>query len=211
MAWMSRQGTETLMSIWIHPRRTIRDLLDENRDRALAYLLVFLFGISFTMDQISFSEYGDWYSLAFLLGISVPIGLPVGLLMWLLYGGMFWGIGRLLGGTAAWKDVMTAVAWAFIPYTAKLLIWLLRALSFGEETFTLFTPNIDNSFPLLILYFLFLLLDVVLTVWFYAILILIVSETHQLTFWKGALTVILGIATLWLVLKYLFYTVIMPF
>lgn len=211
MAWMSRHETEALVSIWFHPRGTIRDLLDENRGRWLAFLLVLLFGISFTMDQISFGEYGDWYSLSFLLGISVPIGLPVGLLMWLLYGGLFWGIGRLLGGTAAWMDVMTAVAWAFIPYTAKLLIWLFRALSFGEETFTLFTPNIDSNFSLLILYFLFLILDVVLTMWFYALLILIVSEAHQMAVWKGALTVVSGIAALWLVLKYLFHTVIMPF
>lgn len=211
MEWISRQGVEALVNIWIRPRRTIRDLLDENRYRTLAFLLVLLFGISFTMDQISFGEYGDWYSLGFLLGISVPIGLPVGLLMWFLYGGLFWGIGRLLGGEAAWKDVMTAVAWSFIPYTAKLLIWLLRALSFGEETFTLFTPVIDNSFPLLALYFFFLFLDGVLTVWFYALLIAVVSETHQLSLWKGALTVFTGVTALWLALKYLFHTVMMPF
>jgi signal peptidase I len=116
----------------------------------------------------------------------------------------------LFGGKAAWKNVMTAVAWTFVFYVAKLVIWLLSALSFGEETFTLYTPNIDSSFFLLLLYFFFLTLDMILTVWFYITLFLSVAEAHQFSFWKGTLTVILGIALLWLVLKYVFHTVIMP-
>lgn len=81
---------------------------------------------------------------------------------------------------------------------------------FGEETFTLYTPTIDNSVPLLLLYFLFFFLDVLLTIWFYGILIKTVAEVHDFSAWKGAVVVFLSLAILWLVLKYIVGFVYMP-
>ncbi|WP_169713833.1 YIP1 family protein, partial [Paludifilum halophilum] len=171
---------------------------------------VSLFGISFTLDQISFSEYGDWYSLSYLLLISLPIGIAVGFAVWLLYGVLFWGVGKLFGGQATWQEMQGAVAWAMIPYIAKLILWYLRALFFQEETFTLYTPTIENSLLLLFLYFFFLVLDVLFTLWFYGILFKSVAEAHRFSFWKGAPVVLISIAVLWVALKYGANLVIMP-
>ncbi|OYD06065.1 hypothetical protein, partial [Paludifilum halophilum] len=68
------QRIQPWWTIWYQTRRTIRRIMDDPRNKILVPTWVSLFGISFTLDQISFSEYGDWYSLSYLLLISLPIG-----------------------------------------------------------------------------------------------------------------------------------------
>ncbi len=198
------------LTIWYRTRQTIRSILDDPFPSRIAWFFIPLFGISLTLDQISFSEYGDWYTLPYLLLISIPIGVVAGFGVWSLYSWIFWGAGRLLGGEAEWKEMHRALAWAVLPYVVKLFLWYTQALAFGEETFTLYTPTIDNSVPLLLLYFLFFFLDVLLTIWFYGILIKTVAEVHDFSAWKGAAVVFLSLAILWLVLKYIVGFVYMP-
>ncbi|SDD05296.1 Yip1 domain-containing protein [Melghirimyces thermohalophilus] len=180
-------------AVWVRTRMTIRSRLEDPFPSRWGLFFIPLFGISMTLDQISFSEYGVWYTLSHLLLVSLPIGLAAGWVVWLLYGALFWGAGRLIGGEAGWKEMQWALVWALVPYTAKLIIWLFRMLCFGEETFTLYTPTIDNSFPLLFLYFFFFIVDTVLTIWFYLILIKSVAEAHRFSAWRGAAVVLLSL------------------
>jgi hypothetical protein len=207
-SWLVEQ--RPWLTIWYRTRQTVRWVLDDPYSSRLAWLFIPLFGVSITLDHISFSEYGDWYSLSYLLLISLPIGIVGGFVVWSVYSWIFWGAGRLIGGQASWKIMHWTMAWAVIPYVAKLLLWYGRAMFFGEETFTLYTPNIDNSPLLLVLYFLFFFLDSLLTLWFYGILMKSVAEAHQFSFWKGAATVLFSLTFLWIVLKYVFGFVYMP-
>lgn len=207
-SWLVEQ--RPWLTIWYRTRQTIRSVLNDPYPSRISWLFIPLFGISLTLDQISFSEYGDWYDLSYLLLISLPIGLVVGGGIWSLYSWMFWGAGRLIGGEADWKEMHRALSWAVIPYVAKLFLWYVRALCFGEETFTLYTPNIDHNPLLLTFFFLFFFLDVLLTLWFYGILIKSTAEAHHFSFWKGAVTVLVSLAVLWVILKYVVGFVYMP-
>lgn len=198
-------------TIWTQTRSTIRLLLENSYSIRWGLLFVPLFGISMTLNQVSFSEYGDWYTLSRLLIVSLPIGLGIGWIIWLVYGTLFWSVGRLFGGEGVWKDMLLALAWATVPHTANLILWFLKILCFGEETFTLYTPTINSSLTLLSLYIIFWFLDAVLTIWYFIILIKSVSEVHGFSSWKGAGVVFLSLTLLWIVLKYVFGFVLMPF
>ena len=197
-------------AVWLSPRRAVRRLLDAGLPWPYLLPLVMAYGIGFVMDQISFRNLADFFELRDLLVFSLLIGIGAGPLFWMIYGAVFYGLGRLVGGKGRWQDVQTAMAAAMVPGMAKLILWLMQLALFREEAWMELTFRIDSSFFLLVAYFFFLLLDVILTVWAIVILSGAVSEAHEISLWKGWLLVLIGIPLVWVLFKYGFNIVLMP-
>jgi hypothetical protein len=199
-----------ISSVWFFPRKAVRRILDEGLPWPYLLPFVFIFGISFTMDQFSFRELADFFDLTDLLLIALLLGIGIGPLFWMIYSGVFFGLGRLCRGRGRWRDVQSAVAAAMVPSTAKLVFWMMQLVIFGEETWKEFTPRIDTSFFLLVAFFFFLLIDLIFTVWTIVILAGAVSAAHRFPLWMGILMVFFGVPLVWAVFKYGFNIVIMP-
>ena len=74
------QETLKLMgAVWLSPRRAVRRVLDAGLPWPYLLPLVLVYGISFTMDQISFRNLADFFLLRDLLLFSLLIGIGVGL------------------------------------------------------------------------------------------------------------------------------------
>ncbi|WP_245726290.1 YIP1 family protein [Marininema mesophilum] len=173
-------------------------------------ILIVLYGISFTLDQASFHDYGDYFGMGTLIILIIGVGVGVGPLLWLTYSALFYGLGRVFGGKGTWEKVQIAVAVSFIPYVFKFVLWCAQWGLFKEEMFTNEMPHVDSNLYTLVVYFLTVLIDLVTAVWFYILSFRVVGEAHQLSSWLGMVVVLCSVGLVWLVSKMLFNIVLLP-
>ena len=72
----------------------------------------------------AFRSYGAWGWIT-----ALAIEMLLGLVAWLLGALLLMGIGRALGGVAAWSEMLIAIAWGQAPVAAGLPFAMLRAWS----------------------------------------------------------------------------------
>nr|WP_302104587.1 YIP1 family protein [Polycladomyces sp. WAk] len=195
---------------WIAPKRVVRRMIDGNVPWYILLGIIILYGISYTLDQVAYQELGDYFGFGFLLLAAVGVGIGVGPLLWLIYSGLFFVLGKLFKGKGTWKDLQTAVAVSMFPFLFKLGLWILQLFLFREEMFMDFNPRINNSFFLLVFYLLMVLIDVISSIWYYILLFRAVGEAHGFSSWIGMLIVLFSVALVWVVVKYVFDTVLFP-
>lgn len=173
-----------LFSIWFRTREVIEEKL-EDTSKLQMFLLIAVFGITLTLDNAALRSLGDRYSFGSILIYSVILGPLMGVLYWVILSGLTHWTSRLLGGTGTWKETRTAVAWATVIYSAKLVLWVPQLFLFGQELFTTETPVIDNNLFLLTLIFLFGLLELALQVVFIIVLSKSLGAAHRFSAWRG--------------------------
>lgn len=178
------------MRIWKEPRDAIRDLTDTTTV-AITLFLVSLFGVTFLVDHATTSNPLDSISGGAFFVIVLVIGPIVGGLAWMMISLIVFGTSRLFGGISTFKETMNGVTWATIPYISKWALLLPMLLIFREELFTTSTPLMDESMFLSLLYVLFAVLLLVMTIFSYIILSKIIGEINDFSAWKGFFSVIL--------------------
>jgi hypothetical protein len=112
--------------IGFRTRAIVREVVEED-PRLFTYLWVGLFGLYFFMVQADLQEFGNVAPLSVVLGYGLILGPLFGFLYWLLSCAAFWGMGRLIGGCSTWNEMMTAVAWSYIPYLGKFILLLFHS------------------------------------------------------------------------------------
>ena len=80
------------ISMWVHPRRTIRQIVETNPERKVL-LLAAISGIPETLSNASTKSSGDHVSLGVLLALALLLG-PVGGLLSLVIGGFLLRVTR---------------------------------------------------------------------------------------------------------------------
>ena len=171
-------------SMWLHPRRTIRQIVATNPDR-LVLVLASISGIVQGFANAESKSRGDKTSLATVLLLSLIVGPLMGIFgLWL--GGMLlrW-TGRWLGGQADSRRIRTALAWANVPMVWSLLLWIPAILLFGAELFTKATPIIEASSRLSALYLVFSIGTAGIGVWSFVVLLHALGEVQGFSAWKA--------------------------
>ncbi|TCS92837.1 YIP1 family protein [Hazenella coriacea] len=172
------------LRIWKEPRVAIHDAMKETTP-ALSILLISLFGITLFVEQASMRDMGDTTSGGALFILAFIIGPILGALAWLILTLVIHGSSRLFGGVATFTETRQAVTWATIPYTSKWVLLLPMLLIFRGELFLSKTPIMDDSMFLLILFLIFSVLDLAMTVIYYVIFSKIMGEVNDFSAWKG--------------------------
>ncbi|MGA8943301.1 MAG: YIP1 family protein [Thermoactinomyces sp.] len=179
------------MPVFKHPKQNIRPAMDETSAKVL-FILISLYGMTAFLDQAMGKYLGDVVPLAGILLLSVLLGPLAGGMAWILSSAVIHGTTRLFKGTASFKETRHACAWATVPYSTKLMIITIpMILIFGEENFTTLTPRIDSSIFLLLLFFLFIIADIVLSIYYLVVYSKIIGEVHNIGAWKGFLSIVL--------------------
>jgi hypothetical protein len=196
--------------MWIHPRRTIRQIVDTDPERHVL-LLAAIGGIGEVLNKASTKSTGDHMSLATILLLAGIAG-PIGGIISLYIGGAFlrW-TGGWIGGHAKARDIRSAIAWAGVLTIWAMILWVPQLLLFGKEMFTTETPTIDASTVLTALFWLLAAIDVILGVWTIMVFLKCLGEVQGFSAWKALgncllmglvfLVPILGIVGLVLLLK----------
>lgn len=202
-AWETRETIpapiDPWLSMWLHPRRTVRHLVDQRPGYGVL-LLTALGGIAQSLDNMTRRNAGDSMALPVVLLLALILG-PIGGLIGLYVGA--WLIsttGRWIGGAAAPAPIRTALAWGNLPTAAGLLLWLPALALIGREMFTESTPSLEAQ-PWLAVFFLPLgLAWVVLGVWSLVLLLHGIGEVQGFSAWKAlaniALVIVLILAAI---------------
>ena len=172
-------------SMFLHPRKTIMDLIDENPKKGILAM-----GIIGSIAEISMSAkllLPFKVSFLYLVLGAAAAGTLYGT-AGLFLGGCFYGwIGRTLGGEAKNVEVMSALAWAKAPIIAVFIPWLLLTLC-DRGTIPIPAPY---KGLLIIIALPILLAQLVLFLWAFILLLAALSEVHGFGCWKAFFVLIM--------------------
>lgn len=162
---------DVLRILWTQPRASVRWLIDHGGLR-LSILLVCGASATAAVSEGTMIDalraHGAWAWV-----IALAIEMLLGVVAWLLAALLLLGIGRALGGVAAFTEILIALAWGQAPVAAGLPFALLRAWSRS-------LGNADGEL-------LSLLVLLILYAWALVTTTLAVAEAHRFSFARGVI------------------------
>jgi len=146
------QWLKNLASVLVHPRITMRRILDAPPDR-MVWPLVLLATISSFIGDINISEMSKVYSgldpKMKIIGPLIPVAviLVTGILFY-VSGWIAYGLGRAMEGTGTVAAVRSALAWGLAPVVWALLyripkMWMKPAVELAQAEIGDFKVAID--------------------------------------------------------------------
>lgn len=171
-------------SMWLHPRRTIRQIVETNPDR-LVLLLAAVGGIAEALTNASSDSKGDHMSLQAILLTALIGGPLMGIIGLWLGGALLRWTGGWIGGQADSRRIRTTLAWANVPLVWSLILWLPALLLFGAELFAKATPIIDASTMLSGLYMVFSFGIGTVSIWAFVVFLHALGEVQGFSAWKA--------------------------
>lgn len=123
------------LSVWTQPKKTIEYVI-ENKSIYYVFFLISLAGLLGGLKGFVDTGFLDDFSLTLIILISLIVGLLVGVIGSVIMAGVYLLIGKMLGGTGTFRNMLTVVGVTGIlgMWTAPLSI--LAIFLFGKELFT---------------------------------------------------------------------------
>ncbi len=115
------------LSIWWHPRSTIRQIVDTNPRRSVLLIMMSVGVAGVLMQGARFLNRSGLPVPIFFL-MLLGLGAVVGLIWLYLFGWLYRWVGSWLGGQAKNVEVRAAIAWAQVPTLAGWLLWVIVGL-----------------------------------------------------------------------------------
>ena len=171
-------------SMWLHPRRTIRQIVETNPDR-LVLLLAAVGGIVEALINASSDSKGENMSLQAILLTSLIGGPLMGVIGLWLGGALLRWTGGWIGGQADSRRIRATLAWANVPLVWSLLLWIPALLLFGAELFAAATPILDASTMLSGLYMVFSFGIGIVSIWAFVVFLHALGEVQGFSAWKA--------------------------
>ena len=171
-------------SMWLHPRRTIRRIVETNPDR-LVLLLAAVGGIVEALINASSDSKGDHLSLQAILLTALIGGPLMGVIGLWLGGALLRWTGGWIGGQADSRRIRATLAWANVPLVWSLLLWIPALLLFGAELFATATPILDASTMLSGLYMVFSFGIGIVSIWAFVVFLHALGEVQGFSAWKA--------------------------
>jgi len=126
------QRTIPLLSIWVHPRIAMRELLDRG-SRLPAYLFAAVSGIVNAWEFVQTSEIDNGLpnDVSKLL-LAAGAGIISGIVIFMSLSLLFMYFGRWVGGTGTYRRLNTIVGWAMLPFVGTLILSIIEYSLYGE-------------------------------------------------------------------------------
>ena len=183
-------------SMWLHPRRTIRQIVETTPDR-LVLLLATVGGIVEALINASSDSKGENMSLQAILLTALIGGPLMGVIGLWLGGALLRWTGGWIGGQADSRRIRATLAWANVPLVWSLLLWIPALLLFGAELFATATPILDASTMLSGLYMVFSFGIGIVSIWAFVVFLHALGEVQGFSAWKAlGNSILAGLAVL---------------
>ena len=178
------------LSIWFHPRKTIRHILDSDPNKHVI-LFAMILGMITVLDRASDRYLFDKLQLPFwgFILFCTIMGVIFGPLNIYINAWIFRLVGSWFGGQAISREIRTAYAWTAFPRLFSLPLWIISIIIFGHDLFSETTPYISahlNEYMLII----FPITGVMtsLGLWKSILFVAALAEIHQFSIWKAIVT-----------------------
>ena len=177
------------LTIWVKPKKTIRQIVNANPTQYVI-LLALLAGVSQTLNQATVKNLGEFAPLSSIIGMSLLAGPVIGLIN--LYLGAFvlhW-VSTQFGGKASVLELRAALAWAALPIIAALLLKIPEIWLFGAQFFSDTLPGIETGFALTNPLFGFAIAEAIFALWAFVLLVQCLTEVSRFAPWLALITTI---------------------
>lgn len=152
-----------LKSIWMHPKNTMRHILNAYPSRLVHTLAI---AGAFTR-VVTFAI--NWYQWWIMIIVWFSLAIFSGLFMLYFLGGLLKWTGSWLGGKGTYQEIRSAIAWAQLPVICffileMVVLWIVK----GDSGSLFYTT-----------------LLFITGLWSAIILLCCLSEAHQFTFFRA--------------------------
>ncbi|RCW44922.1 YIP1 family protein [Paenibacillus prosopidis] len=186
------EGLAPWLSVWVRTRETIRQFLDSSNPASNMIVIALLAGIVNALNQASSKGYLDDSSIGALIFVVIAGGMIGGLVSLYFLSFILKWTGSWLGGAGTSAELRVAVTRGInVPVIMVGILWIPELLLFGQELFTTEMPRVDASPILTGLYYFFLGIEVILSVWSIIIALKAIGEAHRFSAWKALWSVII--------------------
>ena len=180
----SAQHLNPWFSIWMQPRDTIQQIVDEDPKHMVLLLAILPALIKvFITFKINMLHGGRPSFLP--LFVSIVAGLITSIIGLYIYGALTRWTGTWFDGEASAVNIRAAIAWSMVPTIFSLSLLLLGIALFGEITLTgdQTAGRTDNTLPLVQI--IFLVLRVATAIWSFVIYLKMLSQVQGFSIWKA--------------------------
>lgn len=183
------------LSIWLRPRRTIRQIVDQDPKRFVIALAVSTGALNRLM-QWTGPAAGSGLPLWLTGATALAIGALTGWIGLYLFGWLYRWVGSWMGGRATGAEVRAAIAWVEIPTFVVFAIWILVTLLSPASVGAAAPPAAGGAAVTAALGILFGVVSLVGWVWSIVLACNTLAEVHGFSAWKGLGTLIIPNALL---------------
>ncbi|HEY4551948.1 MAG TPA: Yip1 family protein [Bacillaceae bacterium] len=178
---------QTWLTIWVYPKKTVRHVI-EHKTMKYAIIIMLIAGIQQVLNMASTSNLGEHLSTPAIILTSILLGPFIGLITWLVASGIYYLVGKWLGGKGTMKEMKMAVAWTYIPMIWMMILWIPNLAFIGHEMFTKeIEPDLGKALMLMFTG----CLEIALGIWMMVISARAIGEVHRFSSWKGLLAMVL--------------------
>ena len=174
------KGNNPWLTSWFSPRQTMAYLAAHHSVVSFLFL-VGMIGVSSTLGQLVFSEFGAKYSSAWIWGVILLLGPLIGLIQTYLWAWLLSLTGTWINGAAGAKMIRLSVAWSSIPGVVTTLVYVALLIWMKNELFNADTTILDNNYYLLSYFIGAYFLVVVLAVWWLVNQIAMLAQVQGFT------------------------------
>lgn len=127
-------GFNPWLNIWIHPRKTIRAIVEYNKNYRIV-LLSAIYGFQYMLQSVQYFSLGQGTSLALILLFAVIFAIPAGYITFNVMSFFYYWLGKLIKGKGSFKEVRAATVWSSVPMVVTCLIWIILMIFHGNNLF----------------------------------------------------------------------------
>ncbi|MCI5053130.1 MAG: YIP1 family protein [Simkaniaceae bacterium] len=186
-------------SMWIHPRKTMRAILESNVNYRFNWLC-FFYGFLFNLNSSRSIALGSTYSFPAIFIAAVILAWPVGYIVFTITSALFFWVGKWFKGSGSYLQVRSAVAWSAVPVVANILLWFIIIGLFGAGVLAPTSLDTVNN-GILGLF----TLQFILNVWSFILLLHAYGEVQGFSAWRSLPVAIIAFI-LWVIISFAFFT-----
>jgi len=179
-------------SIWIYPRRTMRQILNKDNHGHVIGLAA-IGGVVEALGQVGGRGSIADSSLLYILVTAIIGGLIGGVVRIYIGSGLLKWTGKWLGGKASYDEILAANAWANVPAIWTLIPWSFAILILGKGVFFNETAFFYESFMLKGFSLIFDMIILMVGIWSVFVMIKCLAEAQGFSSWRALGNYILSI------------------
>jgi len=175
---MEKDAFKPWLTVWGHPRKTIRAVIDRSPKKGI-FWLASLYAFQYILFNIGYSFRGPPL-VTFIVALLIS---PILGMLWFYVFGWFLGFtGKWLKGFAKPEHLRAAFAWSKFPVFFNYLVWVILVIDSGSIFFEWTTLLAVMNWVTL-----------ALSAWSLVLLILMVAEVQQFSIGKSILNCFLAV------------------
>ena len=186
MTAMAPTAPRPWLHMWLQPRATVRGILSSS---SLGKVLLLAAGSGAVQSFVQgySTHVGNRGPVPGILIVvfALVIGSVWGLLQLHVVAGALYLVGKWTGAPASFSSVRTALAWAAVPQTAVLPIWVGATLIFGRFLYAEPQLALANMPVALLAQALVSIATFICAVWWLALQVLVVAEVQRVSAWRS--------------------------